>query len=133
MLEDFDLWESHVFSVFQGAKEAVMELLTRGADINAKGGKYGTPFQAACCNSAMNNLISPKDGTAVVELLLERGADVNARGGKFGTALQAAAYHHRKFVELFVEEGCGSEHRGWKVWESDSGGEIAGGVWRRGP
>ncbi|KAH0490059.1 hypothetical protein TgHK011_001544 [Trichoderma gracile] len=60
-------------------------LLERGADVNAPGGKYGFPLQAACAKS---------DREEYVESLLDKGADVNAQGGEYGNALQAACHHN---------------------------------------
>jgi ankyrin repeat protein len=57
-------------------------LLENGAEVNAKGGKYGNALQAA----------SLKDNEAIVKLLLENGAEVNAEGGEYGNALQAASF-----------------------------------------
>jgi len=56
-------------------------LLDKGADVNAKGEKYGSALQAAsyCGHEVM------------MRLLLEKGANVNAKGGKYGSALQAAS------------------------------------------
>ena len=53
----------------------------KGADVHAKGGKYGNELQAA----------SAEGCEAIVELLLDRGADVYAKGGKYANALLAAS------------------------------------------
>jgi ankyrin repeat protein len=55
-------------------------LLETGADVNTRGGYYGTAVQAAA--------VGPHE--TVVRLLLETGADVNAQGGRFGNALLAS-------------------------------------------
>ena len=57
------------------------QLLENGAEVNAKGGEYGSALQAA----------SFRGDKAIVKLLLENGAEVNAKGGEYGNALQAAA------------------------------------------
>jgi ankyrin repeat protein len=57
-------------------------LLSKGADVNAAGGLFGSPLQA-CIGFRQEE---------VTDLLLERGADVNLLSGYFGAALQAAAY-----------------------------------------
>jgi len=66
-------------------------LVSKGADVNAQGGHFGTALQAA----------SSGGHEKIVELLVSKGADVNAQGGYFGTALQAASFQgHEKIVEL---------------------------------
>ncbi|KAF5338867.1 hypothetical protein D9758_015555 [Tetrapyrgos nigripes] len=76
----------------------IMQLLIEeGANINAQGGKYGTPLLAAV---SMQN----KD---TVKLLLEKGADVNAQGGNYGTPLQAALFKgYDEIVKLLFENGA---------------------------
>ncbi|OCK73444.1 hypothetical protein K432DRAFT_280544, partial [Lepidopterella palustris CBS 459.81] len=56
-------------------------LLSKGADVNAQGGRYGNALQAA----------SVGGHNKIVELLLSKGADINAQGGECGNALQAAS------------------------------------------
>ncbi|KAL6832831.1 ankyrin repeat-containing domain protein [Trichoderma camerunense] len=61
-------------------------LLERGANVNASGGEYGTPLQAAVC-------LGYKESELMLERiqkLLDRDADPNIQGGQYGTALQAA-------------------------------------------
>ncbi|KAL3478816.1 ankyrin repeat-containing domain protein [Aspergillus californicus] len=65
-----------------GALNAVIFLLRKGADINAVGGEYGTPLQAAVSI----------DDYEIVKLLVAHGADVNSQGGILGSAIQVAAY-----------------------------------------
>lgn len=66
-------------------------LLSRAADVNIQGGKYGNALQAA---SALGSV-------RAVMLLLDRGADINVQGGEYGTALQAAkSKGHERIVEL---------------------------------
>jgi ankyrin repeat protein len=64
-------------------------LLANGADVNARGGHYGTALQAAAAGGQLE----------AVKLLLQHGADPLAAGGKFGSALEAALggeqpHHH---------------------------------------
>jgi hypothetical protein len=62
--------------------------------VNALGGTFGTPLQAA---SAMGALES-------VRSLLQYGADINMQAGTYGTALQAAAAHAAvEVIQLLVE------------------------------
>ncbi|KAF3904099.1 Myotrophin [Dactylellina cionopaga] len=69
------------YASFGGLSNAVEQLLSKGADVNAQGGFYGNAVQVA----------SFKDHDKIVELLLSKGADVNSQGGKYGNALQAAS------------------------------------------
>ena len=80
--------------------------MDNGADINAKGGEYGTALQAAALKSRMRS----------IRLLLDKGADVNAEGGGgYGTALQAASYAcHLEVVKLLLEKGANVNARSGK-------------------
>jgi ankyrin repeat protein len=71
-------------------------LLDKGADVNAQGGIYGNPLQAA----------SSGGHEQVVKLLLDKGANVNVEGGEYGNAPQAAsARGHEQVVKLLLEHG----------------------------
>jgi hypothetical protein len=72
-------------------------LLSKGADINAQGGRYGNALQAA----------SEQGHDKIVELLLSKGADVNAQGGRYGNALQTASlYGYDKIIKILLEKGA---------------------------
>ncbi|KAJ6035948.1 hypothetical protein N7540_000227 [Penicillium herquei] len=72
-------------------------LLEHGADVNAQGGWYGTPLQAAAFGGYLE----------IVKLLLEHGAEVNAQVGQYGTALQAATSGgYPEVVKLLLEHGA---------------------------
>ena len=72
-------------------------LLSRGANVCARGGYFGNALQAASC----------KGHEKIVELLLSKGADLNAQGGFYGNALQAASYGgHEKIIELLISKGA---------------------------
>lgn len=62
-------------------------LLDHGANVNSKGGKYGSPLLAALQECRLS----------VVKLLLEYGADVNAEDEIHGRPLQVAARHRRTY------------------------------------
>ena len=62
---------------FYGNKTIVKLLIENGADVNAKGGKYGNALQAA----------SYYGYKSIVRLLLENGAEVKENGGEHGNAL----------------------------------------------
>ena len=59
-------------------------LLKHGADVNAKGGRYGSALHRAAGGYG-------RPSPELVKLLLENGAHVNVQGGELGNALQAAA------------------------------------------
>jgi ankyrin repeat protein len=81
-----------------GLVEVVDLLLFKArADVNARGGEFGTPLQAA----------SGKGHDKTVELLLDKGADVNAQSGLYNTALQVASIEgHDRIVELLLAKGA---------------------------
>ncbi|KAL2871034.1 ankyrin repeat-containing domain protein [Aspergillus lucknowensis] len=74
-------------SLYDAARSGTLNtltlLLSKDADVNAKGGEYGTPLQVAAFSQNYD----------AVKLLLARGADVNADEGFLGTALHIAAYN----------------------------------------
>jgi Ankyrin repeats (3 copies) len=81
-----------------GFVEACKDILDKGADVNAQGGKWGNALQAASWGGGHES---------VVRLLLEWGADVNAEGGFCGNALQAASEGgHESVVRLLLERGA---------------------------
>jgi len=67
------------FAVAVGHKEIAELLITKGADVNAKGEWDRTPLHAAATNGKKE----------VAELLIAKGADVNAKSD-FGTPLDLA-------------------------------------------
>ncbi|RDW58460.1 hypothetical protein BP5796_12390 [Coleophoma crateriformis] len=78
-----------------GHTEAIEQLLSKGADVNARDIRRGSALQAA----------SYKGHEQIVNLLLEKGADVNAQGGHCGNALQAASIGvHEQIVKLLLEK-----------------------------
>ncbi|QYT00974.1 hypothetical protein H0G86_008031 [Trichoderma simmonsii] len=93
-------------------------LLERGANINASGGEYGTPLQAAFSLGYKESELMLEH----VQKLLDCGADPNIQGGRYGTALQAACgfsvYHSHdigvlmKAIRLLIEHGAGVDTQG---------------------
>ena len=72
-------------------------LLCKGADVNAHGGRYEYPLQAAVYSGDLTT----------VELLLNHGARVNARSRIMGNALQiAACISNMAIIELLLGHGA---------------------------
>ncbi|KAJ7445338.1 ankyrin repeat-containing domain protein [Mycena latifolia] len=77
--------------------EIVCLLLEHGANVNIRGGNYGTALQAA----------SSRGPIEIVRLLLEKGADVNVQGGSYDNALQAASEGgNPDIVRVLLEGGA---------------------------
>ncbi|KAJ7024880.1 ankyrin repeat-containing domain protein [Mycena alexandri] len=86
-----------IVASYYGHAEIVSLLLEKGADVNATGGVYGGPLQAAAAGGH----------TEMVGILLEKGADINAAGGRNGSPLQAAANRgHTEIVGILLEKGA---------------------------
>lgn len=91
------------YSALLGFVEPTRDLLSSESsagrtDVEAFGGKYGTPLVAAStCGSE-----------EIVTLLLDRGADVNAFSGLiYGHALHAASFHgYEPIVRLLIDRGA---------------------------
>lgn len=75
-------------------------LLERGADVNARGGKYDTALQCAAKHGLLD----------ACKLLLENGAEVDLKGGKFGDAMTAAREKKHWHVSNFLEWCKKKEH-----------------------
>jgi ankyrin repeat protein len=91
-------------------------LLDRGADVNVRGGQYGFPLQAACCEQAKSCTHLDRCFTGV-KFLLDNcpDIDVNAQGGEHETALQAAAYWGQtRSVKALLQHGADVNLRGGK-------------------
>ncbi|KAH7201175.1 ankyrin repeat-containing domain protein [Fusarium oxysporum] len=85
------------YACFVGLVLPVQDLISKGADVNAQGGRYGNALQAAAF----------RGHEEIFRLLLDKGADVNAQGGRYGNALQAAAYGgHEEIVRLLIDKGA---------------------------
>jgi hypothetical protein len=78
----------------EGIANAVSAILTAEADVNAKGGRYGTALQAAAVGGHKE----------VVQMLVKAEADINAEGGMYGTALYGAAVGgHKEVVQMLAK------------------------------
>ena len=78
----------------------VQVLLEHGADVNMRGGEYGTALQAA----------SQCGHRPTVQRLLDHGAEVNIKGGKYGSALNAAASRRLKSIVKLLRDHGADEH-----------------------
>lgn len=111
-----DLHEALLVSAEEGTPEAIVRIVTKGVDINAKGGQHGHALCTAAFNGrkeivktlidqgALVNLpANNKNGFAlhtacgeghidVVKVLLSRGAKVQLQGGQFRFPLTAGKY-----------------------------------------
>ena len=91
---DVNAWggEDHGYPLHAACRhhnvDAIKLLISKGANVHAIDGKYGSTLQAALIPKAAHWLDDHK--LDMVKLLLENGVDVNAQGGDFGNALQAA-------------------------------------------
>ncbi|KAF3072244.1 Ankyrin-2 [Trichoderma lentiforme] len=73
-------------AAFRGNWKAFELLLSKGADINALGSRWGNPLHIACAALDIDQ--------SRIEYLLGLGADPNVQGGDHGTALQAVCYSY---------------------------------------
>ncbi|KAH8848034.1 hypothetical protein MCOR27_007930 [Pyricularia oryzae] len=86
------------YTSFIGLKQAVIQLLAEGADVDAQGGWYCSALQAASSQRHID----------IVDLLLENGADINIYGG-YGdvSALQfALLQNHMDMFEFMLKRGA---------------------------
>lgn len=120
-----------------GGLEMVRLLLSRGADIEAVGGTYGTPLQAAAakghkevvkyllnsgadvngiwgtCNVPLHAACNAEqDPFEIVGILLDRGAEVYLAGDNWRNALRAAAIKgYTKTLKLLLDHGPAPSER----------------------
>jgi hypothetical protein len=86
-----------------GLPTVITELSYIGADVNAMGGRYGSPIQAA----------SARGHKYVVQLLIDNGANVNAKGGHYGNPIQVPlARDHKDVVQLLIDNGANVNAKG---------------------
>jgi len=86
------------YASLEGLAKTVNNLITLGADVNARGGHFGNALQAA----------SVRGQEEIVQILLNKGANVNAPvRSYYGNALQAASGRgHEKIVHMLLNEGA---------------------------
>ncbi|KAJ6081904.1 hypothetical protein N7499_006778 [Penicillium canescens] len=84
-------------AAYGGNEKMVLELLDRGADVNAGAENSGNVLQAA----------SHRSRRRAVQILLERGADVHVEGRTYRNALYAASFlGHDKVVQVLEDKGA---------------------------
>jgi len=81
--------------------QKVSELVSKGADVNAKS-RYGlTPLQCAVWNNHIQ----------LVKLLIEKGADVNEKLDNGETALSIAKSKNRREIEQLLIQAGANENK----------------------
>jgi ankyrin repeat protein len=119
-----------------GLPAVATKLLYNGANVDAEGGRFGSPLQAASAGGhkeivwlLLNNgakvdadsefigtplqIASARGDKETVQLLLDKGANVNAEGGEYGSPLQAAsAGGHKETVQLLLNKGANVDAEG---------------------
>jgi len=85
------------YSALLGLSLVTENLLEKGVNVNAQGGRYGNALQAA----------SAEGHYGLVKTLLEKGADINAYGGCYYNALLAASTEgHYELVKMLLQKGA---------------------------
>jgi uncharacterized protein len=105
-----------------GTYAALTQLLSAGADVNARSSGGETPLMLAASRGRLD----------IIDLLIERGADVNAATEAGNTALMlAAARGQVDAARALIERGARADHRNkfglgaidWAKW-SERQGEL---------
>ncbi|KAH0538580.1 hypothetical protein FGG08_004830 [Glutinoglossum americanum] len=111
--------EGFLIAAEEGYIESVRRQLSKGVDVNAQGGSFGTALVAAASNGH----------TDIVRLLLNSGADVNAPGGKDGFALHAAAYKgHVSIIKILLSRGAAIQIQGGQYRFALTSAAVAGSI-----
>jgi ankyrin repeat protein len=85
------------YAAQRGHKEIAELLISKGADVNAKGEDGWTPLHEAAWD----------DRKEIAELLISKGADVNAKNDIESTPLHHAAYYgHKEVAKLLIAKGA---------------------------
>jgi len=88
----------------RGHDQVVQALVDKGADINARGGKYS------------GNALQPPSSIGydhVVQTLIDKGADINSQGGYYGNALHAASLGgYNQVVKILLGKGANINAQG---------------------
>lgn len=110
---DQDSWGTALqLACREGTVEAARFLLDRGGDVNAEGGRFGTPLLAAAARKDYPG--TPR--LSFLTLLISKGANVNQQGGEDGSALQGVFHSHPKVesARFLLEHGADVNVKGGK-------------------
>ena len=93
-----ELHEALLVSAEEGTSDAVLRIIRKGVDVNAKGGQHGHALCAAAFNGRKE----------IVKLLISEGCRVNLpANNKDGFALHAAAAEgHLDVVKVLLSKGA---------------------------
>lgn len=95
--------EAFLISAEEGHEDAILRLIKKGVDVNAKGGIHGNALTTAACNNRKT----------IVKTLLEHGALINQPGGPDGFALHSAASQgHGDVVKVLLGRGANVQIQG---------------------
>jgi ankyrin repeat protein len=96
------------------AKEAVVFLISRGADANAAGENgcppllYAMSLYCAFADDVGRSDAEAKQQRAIVAALLSAGANVNASSPRTGTAIYMAAFRlgDNELIDMLIKKGA---------------------------
>lgn len=95
--------EALLVSAEEGHDDAILRLIKKGVDVNAKGGIHGNALTTAAYHNRKN----------IVKTLLEHGALINQPGGPDGFALHTAAGQgHGDVVKVLLGRGANVQIQG---------------------
>lgn len=95
--------EALLISAEEGHEDAILRLIKKGVDVNAKGGIHGNALTTAAYHNRKN----------IVKTLLEHGALINQPGGPDGFALHSAACQgHGDVVKVLLGRGANVQIQG---------------------
>lgn len=95
--------EALLISAEEGHEDAIVRLINKGVDVNAKGGIHGNALTTAAYHNRKN----------IVKTLLEHGALINQPGGPDGFALHSAASQgHGDVVKVLLGRGASVQIQG---------------------
>jgi ankyrin repeat protein len=80
-----------------GGEKVVELLLSKSAEVNARGGNYSNALQAASFRDPREDCPAPA----------QQGAEINTQDGNYRNTLQAASFRdHKKVMQLLVSKGA---------------------------
>lgn len=95
--------EALLISAEEGHEDAILRLIRKGVDVNAKGGIHGNALTTAAYHNRKN----------IVKTLLDHGALIDQPGGPDGFALHTAASQgHGDVVKVLLGRGASVQNQG---------------------